>query len=74
MPESDLVGSVEAATIIGVDPSTIARWVERKRLTPVAKAPGRYGAFLFSRTQVQRLARERLTSRTSLRRAVTGVI
>ena len=60
MHDSDLVGSVEAAAIIGVDPSTITRWVEKKRLTPIAKAPGRYGAFLFTRTDVQRLARDRL--------------
>lgn len=63
--EDPLIGSVEAAGILGIDPSTITRWVEKGIVTPVTKAPGRYGAFMFSRSQIVRLARERLARRAS---------
>lgn len=63
--DTDLIGSVEAAAILGVDPATVTRWVAKKRLTPVAKAPGPYGAFLFSRAQVVRLAQTRHIGRAT---------
>lgn len=66
MLDSKLIGSVEAAKILGVDPSTITRWVEKKRLTPADRWPhGRYGAFLFSRAQVEQLAEDRAARRAS---------
>jgi predicted site-specific integrase-resolvase len=58
-----LIGSVEAAALLGVDPATVVRWVHGGRITPITKAPGQTGAWLFSRTEIIRLARERLAAR-----------
>lgn len=40
------------------DPSTIAKYVKRGKLTPSRKLPGKTGAYLFRRSDVERLARE----------------
>jgi len=63
--EEPLIGSVEAAAILGVDPATVVRWAHSGRLDPVTKAPGRTGAILFSRAQIRRLAAERVAARAS---------
>lgn len=55
-----LVGSSEAADILGVDKATLVRWVARGRVAPVHKLPGGNGAFLFSRAVIIRLAQERI--------------
>ena len=52
----DLVGSAEAAPIVGVPYSTFMRWVAEGRITPVHVMPGISGAKLFSRADVERLA------------------
>lgn len=57
MPNNDeLVGTREAAEIGGVTQRTVARWVETGKLTPYAKIPGRTGAYLFRREDVEALA------------------
>lgn len=58
MPE-DIIGSTEACTILGVDKSTLSRMVADQRLTPTHKLPGRNGAFLFNRDDIERAATER---------------
>lgn len=50
--------------MLGVDKSTITRWVGKGDLTPIETLPFT-GAFLFSRAEVMRLARERLARRKS---------
>lgn len=56
---SDLIGSVEAARILGKSPRTVHRLVEAGRLNPKMTAPGgANGAYLFARRDVERLARE----------------
>ena len=53
----DVVVTREALEILGLkDPSTISRWVQIGKLTPADKLPGRSGAFLFWRADVERLA------------------
>lgn len=54
-PSIDLVSSAQAATIHGVDVTTINRWAKSGRLRVVVKAPGRTGANLFDRAEVEAL-------------------
>lgn len=42
----------EAAALIGVDRSTINRWITRGRLAPTRKLPGRTGTTLVSSADV----------------------
>lgn len=59
MPKSvDLVGSQEACRILGKDRATLSRWVALGRLTPAVQLPGKTGAFLFNRVDVEALAKE----------------
>lgn len=58
VPNIDAVTTAEAATILGVHLRTIHRWVDTGRLTPLVKAPGLRGAFIFDRASVERLAAE----------------
>lgn len=58
-PPTDEIVTREALEILGfTDPSTISRYVALGKLTPSRKLPGRNGAFLFWRADVQRLAAE----------------
>jgi excisionase family DNA binding protein len=52
----DLIGSAEAARILGKSPRTIHRLVDSGTLTPAVVAPGGFaGAFLFRRADVEAL-------------------
>lgn len=53
------VFTTEAAKLLGVTPSGISRMVKRGALAPVQRAPGQRGAFLFDRSEIERLAAER---------------
>ena len=57
-----LVTAAEAAELVGVDRSTIARWVAAGRLTAAHKNPGATGARLFDRAEVEALAADRAAS------------
>lgn len=52
------ITSAEACDLLGIDRSTLTRWVASGRLTPAFKAPGLRGPYFFHRTDVERLARE----------------
>jgi predicted site-specific integrase-resolvase len=56
---SNLIGSAEVATRLGVDRATLSRWVKAGRLEPVVQLPGRTGAMLFDPADVARLARQK---------------
>lgn len=58
MPPMELIGTAEAATVIGVERSTLSHWIAKGRITPHQKLPGRTGAVLFTRAEVERVARE----------------
>lgn len=59
VPQTDEVTTREALDILSLsDPSTIAKYVKRGKLTPSRKLPGRTGAFLFRRSDIERLAKE----------------
>ena len=52
-----LIGSAEAARILGKSPRTIHRLVKSGDLTPVYTAPGgQHGSYLFERGTVEQLA------------------
>lgn len=60
---ADLVGSVEAGRILGRSPRTVTRLVASGALVPVMTAPGgAFGAYLFARADVERLAREQASA------------
>ena len=60
MPElNDLIGTAQAARILGKQPRTVQRMVAAGVLTPVTTLPGKTGAHLFSREDVERVKAER---------------
>lgn len=57
MPQdNDLRASVEACKRIGIDRSTLSRWVKDGTAVPAMRLPGKTGAFLFTDAEIQRLA------------------
>lgn len=52
----DLISSADAAELLGIDRSTLSRWVQAGRLAPVLKMPGLRGPALYDRTAVLALA------------------
>ena len=58
MTETDLIGSTEALGILGIDRSTLSRWVAAGRLVPVTRL-GASGAFVFARAAVVAAAADR---------------
>lgn len=61
MPHStpDLIGTTEAARLIGKSPRTVHRLVKDGKLTPVVIAPGGFaGSYLFNRADVERVKGE----------------
>lgn len=71
MAEDWLIGSKEAAEILGVDAATVSRWSsellkpEARRLTVALRLPGQTGAKLFRRSEVEALAAELAGERAS---------
>ena len=54
---AELIGSTEACRLLGKDKATLSRWVAAGRITPAARASDKpNGAFLFYRSDVERLA------------------
>jgi excisionase family DNA binding protein len=47
---SQYIGAAEVCRILGIDRSTLSRWVKEGRLVPAMKLPGLRGPFLFNRT------------------------
>ena len=53
---NDLIGSAEAATLLGKSPRTVHRMVEAGTLKPAITAPGGFrGTYLFKRRDVERI-------------------
>lgn len=49
----------QAAAQLGISVPTLCRWVGNGKATPSVKVPGATGAYLFSPTEIERLAAER---------------
>lgn len=59
MPDlDDLLTTAQAAEILGKTPRTVQRMVAAGLLTPATTLPGKTGAHLFDRAEVERLAAE----------------
>lgn len=56
----DLIGTVEACHILGIDRSTLSRWVNARepKITPAMQLPSIRGSMLFERDDVERLAKK----------------
>jgi excisionase family DNA binding protein len=57
--EDTTVTSSTACEWLGIDRSTLTRWVQAGHLVPVFKYPGKNGAYLFERAEVDRVKRDR---------------
>lgn len=58
MATLDLLSTIEAAEVIDVERSVLSRWVASGRIAVAHKLPGRNGAMLFARSEVDRVAAE----------------
>ena len=58
MPATDLVGTVEAAEILGWSLPTLKRRARSGEVKPVAKMNGATGAYLFERSAIEALRDE----------------
>ena len=66
MGRLDEITTREAAEILGYkDVGSIARWAQIGRLKPSRKLPGKTGAYLFRRHDVERLRDELAAERAS---------
>lgn len=55
----DPISTAEAAQRLGVDVSTISRWVASGRLKPMWRLPKKTGAMVFDPKEIDRLVAER---------------
>lgn len=60
MSKTDLIGSAEAASILGVDRATFNKRALRGDIPTVLKAPGSTGPRLFSRKAIEQLAKTKV--------------
>lgn len=54
MPDEPLIGSAGACEVLGIDRSTLTRWVAQEKIRPTQKMPGISGAYLFTREEIGR--------------------
>lgn len=59
------ITTAEACEQIGIDKSTLSRWVQLGRIDYVQKLPGRNGAFLFDPVEVERARRDYAAGKTA---------
>jgi len=57
--------TAQAAAVLDVEHRSVFRMVKRGELTPSGKLPGRTGAYLFDREDVERLAETRSKANAS---------
>ena len=52
----DLIGAATAAEILGLERSTLTRWIQSNRIKPLAKLDGERGVYIFDRSEVVQLS------------------
>jgi excisionase family DNA binding protein len=50
-----LLGSAEVCDALDIDRSTLSRWIKDGTAVPAMRLPGKTGAYLFSRDELDRL-------------------
>jgi predicted site-specific integrase-resolvase len=55
-PTPELIASIDVCKRLGIDRSTLSRWVQTGRATPAMRLGAGRGAFLFTAAEVDRLA------------------
>ncbi len=66
MKNGTVVNTGEACGMLGgVNRSTLKRWVDEGKITPLRKLPGWTGGYLFDRAEVERFAAERAKAATA---------
>lgn len=55
----DIIGTAEVCEILGIDRSTLSRWLSSGKITPLHQLPTIKGAYLFIRGDVEQMAAER---------------
>ncbi len=66
MENGTVVNTGEACEMLGgVNRSTLKRWVDDGKITPLRKLPGWTGGYLFQRAEVERFAAERAEAAAS---------
>jgi excisionase family DNA binding protein len=58
MQDGLFIGTAEAASLLGINRSTLTRWVEADKIAPALTVPGYKGALLFDAEAVNALAKE----------------
>jgi excisionase family DNA binding protein len=53
---SQLIGAAEAAEILGLERSTLTRWIHARKIQPLAQLDGKRGAYVFDRADVVSLS------------------
>lgn len=53
MGKSELVGTAEAAAILGVTVKTVNLWAVEGKLVPAHKFPGQTGAYVYHRADIE---------------------
>lgn len=66
MHTPDLIGTAEAARLLGVSHRTIHRLVEAGEISATRAPGGQNGSFLFPRTDIEAVAQDRAASGTDL--------
>jgi excisionase family DNA binding protein len=61
-PPSEFIGSAEVARLLRINQVTVSRWVASGDLVPAHKLPGKNGAYLFKREDVDRVAADRASA------------
>jgi excisionase family DNA binding protein len=57
-PPSELLSTTQVCERLGIDRSTLTRWVGAGRIAAAHKLPGRSGAYLFDPAEVERVKAE----------------
>lgn len=64
LDDATTLTSATACSRLGIDRSTLTRWVQAGHIRPVFKLPGQTGAYLFEASEVERVLQQRTQGAT----------
>ena len=53
----EMLGPADVCERLGIDRSTLTRWVKAGKIVPAMKLPGLRGAYVFTADEVERVAK-----------------